>query len=130
VRSGPRSTGCGEEFERLDHVAQHRQRHAGPHRQQSSVPYTPPEGGDVQQVVRFTTQRPSFATDNLFQQLQSTDVPVNANPPDAGPPVWQQLLLGFGPTILLIWLLVRFSRRAGGGAGGVLGSFGRRWRPR
>ena len=91
----------------------------------SSVPYAPPEGGDAQQVLRFTTQRPTFATDNLFQQLQGTDVPVNANPPDAGPPVWQQLLLGFGPTVLLIWLLVRFSRRAGGGAGGVLGSFGR-----
>ena len=91
----------------------------------SSVPYAPPEGGDAQQVLRFTTQRPTFATDNLFQQLQSTGVPVNANPPDAGPPVWQQLLLGFGPTVLLIWLLVRFSRRAGGGAGGVLGSFGR-----
>lgn len=29
-----------------------------------------------------------------FQQLQSTGVPVNANPPDAGPPFWQQLLLG------------------------------------
>jgi cell division protease FtsH len=87
--------------------------------------YTP-QGGSAEQVTRFTTQRPTFATDNLFQQLQSTGVPVNANPPDAGPPFWQQLLLGFGPTALLVWLLISFSRRAaGGGAGGVLGSFGR-----
>jgi cell division protease FtsH len=57
--------------------------------------------------------------------LQSTGVPVNANRPDAGPPLWQRVLLGFGPTLLLVWLLFAFARRAGGGAGGVLGSFGR-----
>jgi len=45
----------------------------------------------VAQVTRFRTQRPTFADDNLFQQLQSSGVPVNANPPDAGAPVWQQL---------------------------------------
>ena len=45
----------------------------------------------VAQVTRFRTQRPTFADNNLFQQLQSSGVPVNANPPDAGAPVWQQL---------------------------------------
>ena len=90
------------------------------------VSYTPPQGGPAQDVTRFTTQRPTFANDNLFQQLQSTGVPINANPPDAGPPLWQQLLFGFGPTLLLLWLLFSVGRRAaGGGAGGVLGSFGR-----
>ena len=88
------------------------------------VSYTP-ERGSAEQVSRFTTQRPSFANDNLFQQLQSTGVTVNANPPDAGPPFWQQLLLGFGPTLLLVWLLISFTRRAAAGGGGVLGSFGR-----
>jgi cell division protease FtsH len=86
------------------------------------VSYTP-EGGAAEQVSRFTTQRPTFADDRLFQQLQSAGVPVNANPPDEGPPLWQQLLLGFGPTVLLVWLLVSLSRRAG--AGGALGAFGR-----
>jgi cell division protease FtsH len=85
--------------------------------------YTP-EDRSAEQVTRFVTQRPSFADDTLFQQLQSASVPVNANPPDEGPPIWQQLLLGFGPTLLLVWLLVALSRRAGG-AGGALGSFGR-----
>jgi cell division protease FtsH len=88
------------------------------------VSYTP-QGGKAQQVERFTTQRPSFAQDNLFQQLQSTGVPVNANPPDAGPSVLVQLLLGFGPTLLLVWLLFSFGRRLTGGAGGPLGTFGR-----
>ena len=91
----------------------------------TAVSYPPPQGGGGEQVTRFTTQRPTFANDNLFQQLQATGVPVNANPPDAGPPLWQQLLFGFGPTLLLVWLLVSVTRRAGGGAGGVLGSFGR-----
>jgi cell division protease FtsH len=91
----------------------------------NAVSYTP-QDGDAEQVTRFTTQRPTFADDNLFGRLQSTNVSVNANPPDAGPPVWQQLLFGFGPTLLLIWLLVSVTRRAGGGAaGGVLGGFGR-----
>ena len=90
----------------------------------NAVSYTP-QGGTAEQVTRFTTQRPTFAEDNLFGRLQSTNVSVNANPPDAGPPVWQQLLFGFGPTLLLVWLLVSVTRRAGGGAGGVLGSFGR-----
>ena len=89
------------------------------------VSYAPPEGSAVQDVTRFTTQRPTFASDNLFQQLQCTGVPINANAPDAGPPLWQQLLFGFGPTLLLVWLFISVSRRAGGGAGGVLGSFGR-----
>src|SRR3954447_16857265 len=66
------------------------------------VSYTPPEGGNAEQVARFTTERPTFAQDDLFQRLQSTGVPVNAKPPDAGAPVWQQLLFGCGPTLLLL----------------------------
>jgi cell division protease FtsH len=92
----------------------------------NAVSYAPPQGGAAEQVTRFTTQRPSFADDDLFRQLQTTGVPVNANPPDAGPPFWRQLLLGFGPTLLLVWLLVAVARRAGGGgAAGALGAFGR-----
>ena len=92
----------------------------------SPVSYAPPPGGGPgEQVTRFTTERPTFADDNLFQQLQGAGVPVNASPPDTGAPLWQQLLLGFGPALLLVWLLLSVGRRAGGGAGGALGSFGR-----
>ena len=83
-----------------------------------------PQGQHTQQVVRFTTQRPAFATDDLFRQLQSTGVQVNANPPDQGPPLWEQLLLGFGPTLLLFYLLYQLSKRVSGGAG-TIGTFGR-----
>jgi len=91
------------------------------------VAYTPSGETKSEEVERFTTQRPSFADDNLFAQLQSTKVPVNANPPDAPAPIWQQLLVGFGPTILLVGLFFWISRRAaaGLGGGGALGAFGR-----
>jgi cell division protease FtsH len=87
--------------------------------------YTPTGETKSEQVDRFTTQRPSFADDNLFAMLESNGVPVNANPPDAPPPLWQQLLVGFGPTLLLVGLLVYVGRRMAAGAAGGLGGFGR-----
>jgi cell division protease FtsH len=83
----------------------------------------PPDAKDAKQIDRFTTQRPTFADDNLFAKLQSTGVLVNANPPDQPAPLWEQLLLGFGPTLLLVGLLIWFLRR--GAAAGGLGGFGR-----
>jgi cell division protease FtsH len=90
------------------------------------VPY-PPGAQDAKQVDRFTTQRPSFADDGLFQKLQAHGVVVNANPPDEGPPVWEQVLLGFGPTLLFLGLMVWLFRRSASAAGGLggLGGIGR-----
>ena len=51
-------------------------------------------------------------------------VVVNAQPLDTGAPWWQNLLLGFGPTILFIFLLFWLMRRAGN-VQNVLGAFGR-----
>ena len=87
--------------------------------------YTPTGETKSEQVTRFTTQRPSFADDNLFAMLQGNKVPVNANPPDAPAPIWQQLLVGFGPTLLLVGLLFWVGRRMAAGVGGGLGGFGR-----
>ena len=49
---------------------------------------------------------------------------MNAQPLDTGAPWWQNLLLGFGPTLLFIFLLFWLMRRAGN-VQNVLGSFGR-----
>ena len=57
------------------------------------------------QVQQFTTQRPTFADDNLFQRLQANGVTVNANAPSQGTPLWEELLLWFGPALLLGGLL-------------------------
>ena len=76
-------------------------------------------------ATRFQTEIPTFAdTKALAQLLQKKNVVVNAVPLDTGSPWWQNLLLGFGPTILFIAIIVWASRRAGG-MQGVLGQFGR-----
>ncbi|HKT00558.1 MAG TPA: ATP-dependent zinc metalloprotease FtsH [Rugosimonospora sp.] len=87
----------------------------------------PQDTKDAAQVDRFTTQRPSFANDNLFQKLQANGVQVNANPPDQAAPLWEQVIVGFGPTLLLVGLLVWFWRRAASASGGLggLGGIGR-----
>ncbi len=70
------------------------------------------------------TRRPTFAEDDLFRMLQERDVEVNAEDPDAPPPVWQQLLFGLGPWLLLVWVMVAVYRRSSATLGG-LGGLGR-----
>src|SRR5581483_11514298 len=73
----------------------------------------------------FRTEVPAFAnTDRLSNLLQAHRVTVNAQPLQTGAPWWENLLLGFGPTILFVFLLVWLMRRAGN-VQNVLGSFGR-----
>jgi cell division protease FtsH len=76
-------------------------------------------------TTKFRTEVPAFAnTDQLSKLLQDHNVTVNAQPLDKGAPWWQQLLLGFGPTLVFIFLLVWLMRRAGN-VQNLLGSFGR-----
>jgi cell division protease FtsH len=76
-------------------------------------------------TTRFKTEIPTFAdTDALSQLLQRKNVIVNAEPLQTGAPWWETLLVGFGPTILLVGLIVYATRRAGG-MQNVLGQFGR-----
>ncbi len=73
----------------------------------------------------FKTEIPAFAnTDQLSALLQSNGVIVNAVPLDTGAPLWESLLVGFGPTLLFLALLFLFLRGAGR-AQNVLGNFGR-----
>jgi cell division protease FtsH len=82
----------------------------------------PPTGGSS--AIRFATEIPAFAdTDGLSRLLQAKGVVVNAVPLDNGGPWWQNLLLGFGPTILFLLLLFWLLRRSRGSA--MLGAFGR-----
>jgi cell division protease FtsH len=81
--------------------------------------------GSSKPTERFSTEIPSFADTNLLSKLlERKGVVVNAQPLQAGVPWWESLLVGFGPTILFLLLLVWLMRRAGN-AQGVLGSFGR-----
>jgi cell division protease FtsH len=85
-----------------------------PQRYKSSKPST-----------RFQTEIPTFAdTDQLARLLQRKGVVVNAEPLETGASWWENLLLGFGPTILFVGLLFWLTRRAGG-VQNALGQFGR-----
>jgi len=73
----------------------------------------------------FTTEIPTFADTNaLSSLLQRKGVVENAQPLDTGLPWWENLLVGFGPTVLFLLLLFWFLRR-GASMQSVLGQFGR-----
>jgi cell division protease FtsH len=83
------------------------------------------EPGTGTKATHFTTQHPSFANDNLETLLEQHGVTINAKPENPPLPFWEQLLLSFGPTLLIVGGLVYLLRRsAAAGAGGLLGSFG------
>jgi cell division protease FtsH len=86
------------------------------------VTYPPPPAKGGVSVHLFSTHRPSFADDKLFQLLSDKGVVVNAKEPP-GPSFLERLLLGFGPTVLFLGLLLLMSRRMSGlgGAGGIGG---------
>jgi cell division protease FtsH len=73
----------------------------------------------------FHTERPAFAQDDLVALLEQQKIPVTASPPGSGQSPLLGILLGFGPTLLLVGAFLYLSQRAGAGAGGILGSFGR-----
>src|SRR4029077_13937427 len=80
---------------------------------------------DEKPTTRFRTEIPAFAdNDALSRLLERKRVVVNAQPLDRGLPWWQTRLVGFGPTILFVFLLFWLMRRAGS-AQSVLGAFGR-----
>jgi cell division protease FtsH len=75
-------------------------------------------------LTKFTTHRPAFADDDkLFDLLSSKDVTVSAKAPP-GPSLLERVLLGFGPTLLLVGLFILLMRRGARGAAG-LGGLGR-----
>src|SRR6202171_5932102 len=83
------------------------------------------EPGTGTKATHFTTQHPSFASDGLETLLEQHGVPINAKPENPPLPFWEQLLLSFGPTLLIVLGLMYLIRRsASAGAGGLLGSFG------
>ncbi|MGC9220264.1 MAG: ATP-dependent zinc metalloprotease FtsH [Solirubrobacteraceae bacterium] len=76
----------------------------------------------------FATQVPTFWNNNeLTFMLQAHHVQINAQSTVRTTSALESILLGFGPTLLIVGLLVFFMRRAAksGGGMGALSSFGR-----
>lgn len=74
-------------------------------------------------TTTFATERPAFADDNLLASLQAKNVVVTAKPLASDSPLWATLLVSFGPTLLIVGLVVigtRSMRKSGGlGIGGI-----------
>src|SRR4051812_25596724 len=89
----------------------------------------PPSKKAAKPAKNFDTEIPTFAsnTDTLATTLQDHHVEISAEPINQGRGVLLNLILGFGPVILLVALFVWMGRRAaaGGGQLGALGAFGR-----
>src|SRR4051812_35544859 len=76
-------------------------------------------------TTKFKTEVPAFANqDELSALLDRKGVVQNAEPLESRAPFWQNLVFGFGPTLLLLGLLF-FAFRRTSRMQNVLGSFGR-----
>jgi cell division protease FtsH len=77
----------------------------------------------------FSTEVPTFWNNGqLSETLAAKGVVINAESTTTSQSLLAEILLGFGPTLLIVGLLVLFARRAaaaGGGGMGALGNFGR-----
>jgi len=88
----------------------------------------PPSDAKATPTTLFSTEVPTFwNTNQLSALLQGHNVQINAQPANPGTSLAASLLLGFGPTLLIVGLFILIARRMakGGGAMGALGSFGR-----
>ncbi len=76
----------------------------------------------------FATEVPSFWNGSqLSALLQEKGVRINAESTSTSQSLLSELLLGFGPTLLIVGLFVLFARRAAKAGGGMsaLGNFGK-----
>ena len=87
----------------------------------------PPGDRTATPTTLFSTEVPSFwDAAALTALLRSKGVEVNAQAQATGTSLADELLLGFGPTLLLVAVFLLLARRAGaGGNAGALGNFGR-----
>jgi cell division protease FtsH len=75
----------------------------------------PATGKNSKTSKEFKTVRPSFGDDGLLTLMLDKNVTVNAKPLDKGTPLWQTIVFGFGPTLLLVGLFIFFIRRSAAG---------------
>ncbi|MFF8972080.1 ATP-dependent zinc metalloprotease FtsH [Streptomyces sp. NPDC014995] len=87
-----------------------------------------PDGGG--EYTRFTTQRPAFADDDLWQDLSGRNVTVTAEPVVQERGLLSNLLISLVPIVLLVAVWIFVVRRAGAGLGGAGGVLGRKAPPR
>jgi cell division protease FtsH len=86
----------------------------------------PANDKNAEAARNFDTEIPTFANnDELDALLRDKGVIISAEPINEGRGALLNLILGFGPVLLLVGLFVYFARRAGSGQMNALGAFGR-----
>ncbi len=83
-----------------------------------------PDGKRTTTTDLFETERPAFADDEILGLLLRKKVRIDAKSPD-GRSLLMTVLVGFGPTLLLVGLFVLLMRRAQGAQGGMMGKLGK-----
>jgi cell division protease FtsH len=81
----------------------------------------PPDDKNARTATRFKTLLPAFANPGLETLLEEKGVTINARPLEEEQSLFQALLLGFGPTLLLIAAFVWLNQRMMGGGRSPLG---------
>ncbi|MFD4755869.1 ATP-dependent zinc metalloprotease FtsH [Streptomyces sp. NPDC058426] len=79
---------------------------------------------------KFTTQRPSFADDKIWADLERHKVTVTARPVVQERSLLTNLLISLAPMILIIVLWLFIARRVSSGLGGAGGMLGRKQPPK
>ena len=79
----------------------------------------PSDGPNAKTSTQFRTLRPAFADPGLEKLLEDRGVVINARSLDEGRPFWLNLVIGFGPAVIMVGAFIWIGRRATGG--GVFG---------
>ncbi|MFI6337250.1 ATP-dependent zinc metalloprotease FtsH [Streptomyces sp. NPDC050535] len=87
-----------------------------------------PEGDG--KYTKFKTQRPSFADDQLWEDLEKHNVTVTAEPVVQQRSFLSNLLISLAPMLLLVVLWIFIARRMSAGMGGAGGMLGRKAPPK
>jgi cell division protease FtsH len=81
----------------------------------------PVPGGQERTYQQFTTERPTFASDDLLAELTDGGAAVRATPVVQQRGILTNLLMSFAPLLLLVGFWVWMFKRQGAMAGGLLG---------
>lgn len=85
---------------------------------------------DDGKYTKFKTQRPSFADDQLWENLDKHNVTVTAEPVVQQRSFLFNLLISLAPMLLLVVLWIFIARRMSAGMGGAGGMLGRKAPPK
>ena len=95
-------------------------------RKSAPLPGPPAPGQEARNYQKFTTERPTFANDDLLGELTAGAAAVRATPLVQQRGIFANLLISVAPFILMIAFYAWLFRRQQGAMGGILGGKARK----